>query len=115
LVLISSDREISRAEHLRHIRAVHSALAPALDIVFIGGKVMSLYAKLTGDTLRTTTDVDTLVVTDFGPRQRAMEKLIARRVIAPDPTGPPCRYELVGTGVNVDLVVTLRQHCGERS
>lgn len=98
---------MSRAEHLKHIRTVQIALAATLDLVFMGGKVMALYAKATGDTLRTTNDVDSLVAMEFGPLHRALSKLVTTRVISPegrDPVAPLCRYRLVDSGIAVDIV-----------
>jgi hypothetical protein len=104
---MTSEREQTRAAHRRDIRTVQAALSSNLDIVFMGGKVMSLYAKSTGDRLRPTNDVDALVAMDFGALQAELQTLMKTQVLSVDIhdlDAPPCRYTLVDAGFTVDIV-----------
>ena len=105
----SRDRIDSRERHLKDIRAAHLALAGPLQVIFIGGKVLALYAKATGDALRPTNDIDGVVPVDFGRYQFELQKLLAARVLRLPPSedregAPPCRYQLVDGELNIDLL-----------
>lgn len=91
--------------HRAAIRAVLDAFGEdARHFVFVGGCVLGLYARPEGAALRATKDVDCISTrSPWVLQEKALGELCTRGVLTPD-AAVLCRYRIVGTDVDVDVL-----------
>lgn len=99
-------------QNITRIKAVHYALEElAVDVVFVGGATVSLYADRPVNEIRPTDDVDLLVeLSSYNGYAEIEEKLRAKGFANDVASGVICRF--IVEGIIVDVMPTTTEVLG---